>query len=340
MARLSTVYDFSSLRLHPDGSRVRQSTSKNQRLRYAAGVVQDSRGNWFAHDAAGSGAVGRYRKVQEKKEEHGEEWNDVDEGEEDDSSKDRGKGKEKEISRQRHNPRPAKRQKFLRDFDFLTPTASTGFSSTDALPSSDLLKSIHYFASSYYHERGQLFNATQDYRQMRKQNRLKKLEQQKKAEADRENSESDEDSEQDETNRPRRGGRKKGVTGKIVHRKDMYKMLDGSALMAIGMLIQEYVSRTLEVRIPNGWEDMMRDADVGEETATYSREDDESIIDEEVNPDAEVTDANSEENVERDCESREDENGDDDDDDDDGENKGPQDNGDEHEEEAEEDDED
>ncbi|KAG6902591.1 hypothetical protein C0995_014598 [Termitomyces sp. Mi166 len=284
MARLPTVYDFSSLRLYPDGSRVQQKSKAA-----IARVVQDSRGNWLVRDAAGSGAVGRYRKVREEKEGLEEKWNDVDEGEEDDSFKDRGKGKEKEIPRRRHNPRPAKRQKFSQDFDFLTPTASTGSSSIDALPSSDLLRSRHYLASSYYHERGQLFNATQDYRQMREQNRPEKLEQQKKIEADRENSEElDEDSQQEEANRPRRGGRKKGVTGKI-----------------------EYVSCTLEVRIPNGWEDMMRDADVGEEAAIYSHGDGELIglrVKGRLNGD----------------------------DDDDEENKGPQDDGDEHEEEEEE----
>ncbi|KNZ72688.1 hypothetical protein J132_02121 [Termitomyces sp. J132] len=276
MARLSTVYDFSSLRLHPDGSRVQQSTSKNQKLRYAASVVQDSRGNWFAHDAAGSGAVGRYRKERKEKQEHEEEWNDIDEGEEDELSKRKRKGKEKETTGGRHDLRPAKRQKFLRDLDFLAPTASSGPSPTNALPSSDLLKSIHYFASSYYHERGQLFNATKEYRQIRKQNKLKRLEQQQKAKVDRKHSEElSEDSGQDEANRPRRGGRKRGVIGKTVHRKDMYKVLDGSVLMAIGMLIQEYVSRTLEVRIPDGWEDMIRNAYIDEETVTSSHEDEE-----------------------------------------------------------------
>ena len=138
MARLSTVYDFSSLRLHPDGSLVRQSTSRNQKLRYAARVVQDSRGNWFAYDAAGSGKVGKYRKVQEEREEHEEELNDIGEGEEDELPKRKGKGKETETAEPR-DPRPAKRRKFLQDFDFLTSTASTASLHTDALPSSVII---------------------------------------------------------------------------------------------------------------------------------------------------------------------------------------------------------
>lgn len=42
-----------------------------------------------------------------------------------------------------------------------------------------------------------------------------------------------------------------------------------------GMLIQEYVLRTLKVQIPDGWEDMMRDTDSNEETTI---EDGESIV--------------------------------------------------------------
>lgn len=45
----------------------------------------------------------------------------------------------------------------------------------------------------------------------------------------------DDDSQMEEVApRPRRGGRVKG--GKVIHRKDMYKVLDGSALMVIGLL--------------------------------------------------------------------------------------------------------
>jgi hypothetical protein len=40
--------------------------------------------------------------------------------------------------------------------------------------------------------------------------------------------------------RPRRGGRVKGVP-KVIHRKDMYKVMDGSALMAIGQLFASFL---------------------------------------------------------------------------------------------------
>jgi hypothetical protein len=49
----------------------------------------------------------------------------------------------------------------------------------------------------------------------------------------------DDDADQSEEvspKRPRRGGRVKGA-GKVIHRKDMYKVLDGSALMVIGKLL-------------------------------------------------------------------------------------------------------
>lgn len=116
--RLSTVYDFASLRLHPDGSRVNQ-TSRNFHPRHARVSAQDARGNWFARDAAGSGVVGRYKKVRDEKE-----------GEQDDLGGVRpsrtSKRKGKEIAGRRRNLRPAKRHKFLHDLDFLeSPSLTT-----------------------------------------------------------------------------------------------------------------------------------------------------------------------------------------------------------------------
>ncbi|KAG6917667.1 hypothetical protein DXG01_001642 [Tephrocybe rancida] len=291
MARLPTVYDFSSLQLHPDGSRVRQSTS-NLKPRYAAAAVQDSRGNWFARDAAGLGTVGRYRKVRKESEkDEAEAETNPDDAEYSPPGR-KDKGKAKETTGRRHNPRPAKRRKFLQDFDFLAPGPSNATSpqGEQPLPSSDLLKSIHYFASTYYHERGQLFNATKEYRQLRRQNKLKRL---KRAELDGGDSEElDESSEPMKL--PRRGGRRKGVK-KTVYPKDMYKTLDGSALMVIGqgMLMQEYVARILEARIPDGWEDMMREAYAVQEDETEGIEDDENNDNNEEDTDAEETDNTS-----------------------------------------------
>ncbi|KAF5387944.1 hypothetical protein D9615_000780 [Tricholomella constricta] len=264
--RLSTVYDFSSLRIHPDGSRVQQDSSKNRNLRYAASVAQDFRGNWIARDAGGLGIVKRHRRVREDDP-------DMDDGEEVDLDAERepvqhkGMGKDKEgMGGRKLKPRPAKRQKFMHDFNFLVPaTSSSSFSDQQPLPSSDLLKSIHYFASTYYHERGQLMNVTKGYRQMRKQNLERRLEQKRKAE---------EDDDADALKPARRGGMIKGA-GKKIYPKDMYKILDGSALVAIGMLMQEYVARMLEVRIPDGWEEMVQQAyaEAGVETPEEAGED-------------------------------------------------------------------
>lgn len=131
-SRLSTVYDFSSLRLHPDGSRVHQ-TSKNLRPRNALVSVQDSRGNWFARDAAGLGSVKGYRRVRDDTE--GEKF-DFGEAESEQSEyKGEGKGKAKVATGRGYDQRPAKRRKFAQDFDFLeTPSFSTP--TEEPLPSS------------------------------------------------------------------------------------------------------------------------------------------------------------------------------------------------------------
>jgi hypothetical protein len=54
--RRSTVHDLTSLRLHPDGSKVANSAS-NLQLRKARNATKDVRGNWIAQDAGGSGRV-------------------------------------------------------------------------------------------------------------------------------------------------------------------------------------------------------------------------------------------------------------------------------------------
>ncbi|GLB34261.1 hypothetical protein LshimejAT787_0111450 [Lyophyllum shimeji] len=246
--RLSSVYDFSSLRLHPDGSRVAQNTSKNLRPGRAASVVRDPRGNWIARDAAGLPTAKRYSRVGQDAD--GEEI-DLEEADKEPAPR-KSKGKAKARPGRKYDPRPAKRQKFMEDFEFLTPVTPSSSSSEHPLPSSDLLKAIHYFASTYYHERGQLLNVTREYRIRRKENKLRRLEEQKAREA------SGEHDEGEKTIKPvRRGGRIKGA-GDREYPKDMYKIMDGSALVAIGMLMQEYVARMLEIRIPDGWEEMIK----------------------------------------------------------------------------------
>ena len=98
-SRLSTVYDYTSLRIHPDGSRVNQS-SRNLRPRIARVAVRDARGNWIARDAGGSAAIRRYRTVRggTPEGEQGEDFGSGDQvgdgGSEYEGSAGKGKGKE------------------------------------------------------------------------------------------------------------------------------------------------------------------------------------------------------------------------------------------------------
>ena len=131
-ARQSTVYDLTSLRLHPDGTRVLR-TESNRRLRVAKYSVQDSRGNWIANDAGGSGHVTRYRTSREEGE------GPVDEGLErelDSLTVEEGDPHLKDY-------RAKKRRKFEHDFDFISSSPIPRLSKPDktgnislALPSS------------------------------------------------------------------------------------------------------------------------------------------------------------------------------------------------------------
>ena len=70
---MSTFADSSSLRLHPDGSRVPvdpSSATKGKGLvpKSLKNAGPDARGRWYAHDAAGSSKVPRERRVREEEE--------------------------------------------------------------------------------------------------------------------------------------------------------------------------------------------------------------------------------------------------------------------------------
>lgn len=64
--RRSSVYDFAALRLHPDGSRVHQ-TSENLTLGKRKNTVYSPRRGWFAKDAGGSSIIlGQKTKLKRK----------------------------------------------------------------------------------------------------------------------------------------------------------------------------------------------------------------------------------------------------------------------------------
>ena len=58
--RRSTVFDFSNLLLHPDGTRVYQK-STNLAPRIAKVAVRTSRNNWIARDAGGLSNIRKYK---------------------------------------------------------------------------------------------------------------------------------------------------------------------------------------------------------------------------------------------------------------------------------------
>lgn len=138
--RLNTVYDYSSLRIHPDGSRVEQS-SRNLRPRTSRTSIQDSRGNWIARDAGGLGTIGRYRRVREETD---GEFISLGEGESVDTGR-KGKGKAKAVGYRKRDDRAAKRRKFVHDFDFLETSISDTPTQPGALP---LPSSVNIFLLS------------------------------------------------------------------------------------------------------------------------------------------------------------------------------------------------
>ena len=138
--RLSTVFDYADLRLHPDGTRVYQKPS-NLRPGITKVAVQNSRAGWIARDAGGSGKIHKMRprgKMKEQgasQEPEGEDAAvlvaEVEEEIEEDvevdvESDDQGKSS-KETKKRKGKPvdkRKAKRQKFAIDYDYLLPESS------------------------------------------------------------------------------------------------------------------------------------------------------------------------------------------------------------------------
>ncbi|KAI1795002.1 hypothetical protein LXA43DRAFT_1080308 [Ganoderma leucocontextum] len=151
-------------------------------------------------------------------------------------------------------------------------------SGTFPVPSADLLKCLHYFASTYYTAMGQLYDASREFRKERKIRRAQKLKktgaasssdpqpagkdvndpQDSSGEEDIEFSEDEEEEEEadkeGEEDDKRMKRRKTRPTASRHVAKDMYKLFDGSALMALGMLLQEHVAERLEPNVPEGWE--------------------------------------------------------------------------------------
>ncbi|KAJ3574680.1 hypothetical protein NP233_g1605 [Leucocoprinus birnbaumii] len=246
--RRVTVYDLTGLRVHPDGSRVHQT---QQNLRFGIHRRQNTRDfrGWIAEDAGGAIIAPKYRasrKAQSSPEvetisvqarDTSGTGDSVDEG---GSSPTPGKPNHKSNIR-----RALKRKEFAEDDSYISLLARTSEISDNApkMPSPDLLKNIHHLAASYYDENGHLINASKRYKEARKQRKLHQLESSIEPNtsqvSDDEMGSNDMQHAVTETNF--------GTWSNKLNR-DMYRVLDGSVLVAIGVLTEEMVKRLLSKR--------------------------------------------------------------------------------------------
>jgi hypothetical protein len=124
--RKSTVFDYSDLRLHPDGTRVYQKAT-NLRPKLAQSIVQGARSNWIAIDAGGSFKVPLFKRKKrgslEEEEEEKKDGNISVSAADEDSSMEVDDKKGKRRSR-RPDHRTVKRQKFLKNDDYLADAAT------------------------------------------------------------------------------------------------------------------------------------------------------------------------------------------------------------------------
>lgn len=292
--RRSTVHDFSTLRLHPDGSRVsiHPPARSDLRDRQMRNTGRDTRGNRVARDAAGLGVVPKRIVIRED--------DNDDDGDDNDDDDDDGEDSEIRKTKPRM-PLRRKRPRIDENVEFLGDSRNSARCTGDMAivqneesmnwpaPSSDLLKCVHYFASQYYAVRGMLSNRSRMYRREVRQRKarasaIQAADSGEEVDTDADDlfgDDEDDDNASGEEDRCEKGILKgqernedEGSPTKSV--PDMYKALDGSALMAIGMLVQEHVSMLLRPNIPPGWEEEM-------EAAGLVPEDESAILEDEEN---------------------------------------------------------
>ncbi|KZT70288.1 hypothetical protein DAEQUDRAFT_756445 [Daedalea quercina L-15889] len=290
--RLSTVHDLASLRLHPDGTRV-QNSDKNLRIRASKYAARDSKGNWFARDAGGTGQV-KQRWAKPRDEDEDEEEEDstgADDDEQQSQTKSKGKQRAKDDNEEHlKDYRARKRRRYYADESFIAPTtpgapptqgspkaSSSRLTEEDAsgswilpTPSAETLKCMHYFACNYYTAMGQLRDSTKGARRSRKARRKQKSQQGEDGErssepsgepTDRENSTEEETSQSSDSEDEEEEDDDEDSYKPRAHRRrerraspDMYKALDGSALMAISMFVQEHIAQLLSADVPEEWD--------------------------------------------------------------------------------------
>ncbi|KAL1704165.1 hypothetical protein EV121DRAFT_291611 [Schizophyllum commune] len=253
--RRHTVYDLTALNLHEDGSRLDLDGHLTSRraLAQRSRAVRDARGNVISRSLP---VVPRVRRVRA---EEGE-------GEEVELDEKAEKTAENADEPVAGPSRKRRRLNQLEDPDLVPSNNELD------LPSGDLLKCIHHFASKYYTERGMLLNASRDYRRERKERR-KNATRQPAHTPEGDEGEPAVEEEQVEDGHPavdeqavdeegtnasapppptkrRKRGKAYAESSKLT--RDMYKVMDGSALMALGLLLQEHVAQTMGLSTSTG----------------------------------------------------------------------------------------
>ncbi|KAI9444685.1 hypothetical protein H4582DRAFT_1910573 [Lactarius indigo] len=253
--RRSTVQDYATLRLHRDGSRVELRSPKRSDPYRKAG--RDARGNRVARDAAGLAVIPkRPAPLEDDRVRTVLSGPDVSEGESR-KAKPRSNNCKK---RRRLDPHDVE---FLRDSVNVPGNADAVRKTSWPVPSSDLLKCVNYFACQYYAARGLLLDQSHVYKCEKEKRKAKDRQKVRMggsgdgpfvADGSNDGNAKREDHHEEESTR--------GVGERVSSKglPGMYKALDGSALVAIGMLLQELVSTLLKPNIPPEWEKEMEAA--------------------------------------------------------------------------------
>ncbi|KAF9453403.1 hypothetical protein P691DRAFT_771564 [Macrolepiota fuliginosa MF-IS2] len=280
-SRRNTVYDLTSLRLHPDGSRVQQAETKNLALGKREDVVYHPRRGWFAGDAggkvvtAGTAVLKRKRAVScgDDDDDGGGSGDDggdstVDEFNATVEVESRGRTLERKPHKSK-SARAKKRRRFKEDDSFigkLTQKLQEPGHKDDA-PSADLLKGIHRLSSKFYESRGAL-------EQVHKHKSEKKKQQKGKGKQKAEAPETPEpsqhrrrtnvqgqghvsptESEHEAKNEAEQDKLKKYLDSPesptpSTNRNNAYRVFEGSLLLGLGILTQEKIARMLESKTP------------------------------------------------------------------------------------------
>lgn len=256
--RRSTVQDYATLRLHLDGTRVELRSPQRSDLHHSRTrrAGRDARGNRVARDAAGLGVVPKRPAMLEDGHVETVSFGPDVAGDEPPSAEPR-------RSNRRKRRRLNYDVEFLRDTGNVPGSANAARETSWPVPSSDLLKCVNYFACQYYAARGLLLDRSRAY--SREKEPRKAEDRQKVRTGDSgdcpfvEDGEDDGNVEREDCYESESTGHE-GTGAYSEGLPDMYKALDGSALVAIGMLLQELVSTLLRPNVPPGWETEMEAA--------------------------------------------------------------------------------